>query len=71
MTKIINSNKARTIGNIELKKGKNEVEFATEGDYNEWLISATGFVMCEAITFDSTKTSSYIPENEVNDTELD
>lgn len=71
MTKIINSNKARTIGAISLKKGKNEVEFETNGDLEEFRIEATEFLMCEAITFDSDKVSSYIPEDYIDDSEIE
>lgn len=71
MTIIINSNKARVIGEVELKKGKNEVEFETNGDLEEFRIEATEFLMCEAVTFDNDKTSDFIPENEVNDSELE
>lgn len=72
MKVIINSNKARTIGDIELKKGKNEVEFETNGDLDEFRIEATSFLMCEAITFDNDKVSDFIPENEkIDDTALE
>lgn len=71
MTVIINSNKARVIGEVELKKGKNEVEFESEGDLEEFRIDATEFLMCEAITFDEDKTSDYIPEDNVDNSELE
>lgn len=71
MTIIINSNKARTIGGIDLKKGKNEVEFKTNGDLEEFRINATEFLICEAITFDEDKTSDYIPEDNVDNSELE
>lgn len=71
MTAIINSNKARVIGEVELKKGKNEVEFECEGDLEEFRINATEFLICEAVTFDEDKTSSVIPENEVDDSEVE
>lgn len=68
---IINSNKARTIGEISLKKGKNEVEFETNGDLEEFRIEATEFLICEAITFGEDKVSSYIPEDNIDDSEVE
>lgn len=71
MIKVINSNKARTIREISLKKGKNEIEFKTNGDFNEWLIGATPFLICEAVTFDGDKFKNFIPEDEVDNTEIE